>query len=58
MKQNKEFPLYKRIYGITDEGTELAIEQRKRLFCLPTTISHISGGDKGWVLVPDILSIK
>lgn len=33
--------------GITDEGTELDIEQCKRLFSLPATISPLSGRDSG-----------
>jgi len=33
--------------SVTDEGTELDIEQCKRLFSLPATISPLSGGDSG-----------
>jgi len=33
--------------SVTDEGTELDIEQCKRLFSLPATISPLLGGDSG-----------
>ncbi|MBM2833247.1 MAG: snf2 [Candidatus Brocadiaceae bacterium] len=33
--------------SVTDQGTELDIEQCKRLFSLPATISPLSGGDSG-----------
>ena len=40
--------------SVTDEGTELDIEQCKRLFSLPASTSPLLGGIQGWVLMSDI----